>query len=174
MSYWMQTYTGIKFDLWAPTPSMVCIEDIAHHLSIINRFTGGTKWPYSVAQHSAEVAIEVPCLEALLHDAHEAYIGDISTPLKNLVKGYSNILDEIKSHIDLAIRIKFSLQPFEEVVGLHEADMRMLMTEKKLLMSVSTEDLCVDYEPYPDKYLEKLRCFEAKRYFMEAYASLKG
>lgn len=63
------------------------IRDIAHHLSHINRFTGGTPVPYNVADHSVRVS-EYFCdpemkLAGLLHDAAEAYINDLSSPLKH-------------------------------------------------------------------------------------------
>jgi len=69
------------------------IHDVAWHLAQINRFTGACKRPYSVAEHSllcADLAkrddngpaVQLLCL---LHDAHEAYTGDMSSPMKNVV-----------------------------------------------------------------------------------------
>jgi hypothetical protein len=72
-----------------PDPDTVCIEDIAHALSNICRFGGHTKEFYSVAQHSCLVSYLAPAhlrLEALLHDAAEAYLGDVVKPLKVLMK----------------------------------------------------------------------------------------
>jgi len=66
----------------------LCIEDIAHHLANINRFNGATKRPLSVAQHSVFVARLVGDndnelgLQGLLHDASEAYLGDVTVFLK--------------------------------------------------------------------------------------------
>ena len=60
MKHWIQTYTGKAFDLLNPTPEMVEVTDIAHHLALINRFTGATAVPYSVAQHSVLVSQVVP------------------------------------------------------------------------------------------------------------------
>lgn len=87
---YIRTYTGIEFYLDDPRPEVVDIRDIAHALSNICRFTGHTKSFYSVAQHSVWVA---DCLilwdcprslvkAGLLHDAAEAYYGDLSYPLK--------------------------------------------------------------------------------------------
>lgn len=88
---WVQTYTLRAFDLLVPTPETVDAEDIAHALSRINRFSGHTHGePYSVAHHSMLVAdllaswgwpAEV-VREGLLHDAGEAYYGDLVSPLK--------------------------------------------------------------------------------------------
>jgi uncharacterized protein len=92
--YWMQTFTGRKVDVQEPDPSMVDIEDIAHALSLVCRFGGHCRDFYSVAEHSLLVEREarsrrpsirlVPQfqLACLLHDAAEAYIGDIVTPVK--------------------------------------------------------------------------------------------
>ena len=69
-----------------PKPEMVHIEDIANALSNICRFTGHVKKFYSVALHSVRVSYLVPpedALQALLHDATEAYMSDINSPLKH-------------------------------------------------------------------------------------------
>lgn len=88
---WIQTYTLRAFDLLAPTAEMVDAEDIAHALSRLNRFSGHTHGePYSVAHHSMLVADLLASWgappevvrEGLLHDAPEAYYGDLVSPLK--------------------------------------------------------------------------------------------
>lgn len=64
------------------------LADIAHHLSNVNRFTGGTPWPYSVAQHSLLVASKIAMVDplmrlaGLMHDASEAYLNDPASPVK--------------------------------------------------------------------------------------------
>ena len=99
--YWIQTYTGKRFDLLEPRQEDIDDNDIAHALSMLCRFTGHTKFFYSVAEHSYNVSTLVENfvrrvggsakdaahagLEALLHDAAEAYVGDMSRPLKQLV-----------------------------------------------------------------------------------------
>lgn len=82
-------------DLLLSRPDAICIEDIAAHLAKINRFNGATSDPYSVAQHSALVqrlaalsgGDAATQLWALLHDAHEAYLGDMPTPVQRHVFG---------------------------------------------------------------------------------------
>ena len=80
------TYTGKIFDYSNIQPSMICIEDIAHSLALTNRYNGMTRYPYSVAEHCVRMALcdELPGhpLAKLLHDAAEAYIGDIVKPFK--------------------------------------------------------------------------------------------
>jgi hypothetical protein len=65
---------------------MICIEDIAHSLALTNRYNGMTRYPYSVAEHCVRMALcdDLPGhpLAKLLHDAAEAYIGDIVKPFK--------------------------------------------------------------------------------------------
>ncbi len=82
------TFTGKKVSYHNPTTDMICIEDIAHSLSNICRFGGHVKHFYSVAQHSMLVAYLAPpelFLPALLHDATEAYCGDVIKPLKIII-----------------------------------------------------------------------------------------
>lgn len=82
---YMATFTGRKFWPLDPRPAEVFIQDIAHHLAQKCRWAGATKWHYSVAQHSVYVSQLVNAtwaLEALLHDASEAYNGDLIRPLK--------------------------------------------------------------------------------------------
>ena len=96
-THWITTATGRDFPL-AGLPTLMqgaqpCIEDIAHALAQINRFTGHAARPYSVAEHSLLVCDIVRAkglnahaqLLALLHDAHEAYCGDVASPTKSLL-----------------------------------------------------------------------------------------
>jgi hypothetical protein len=82
---WITTFSGLQVDLLDPQPDQFCIEDIAHALSMLVRFAGHVSQFYSVAEHSVRVARACPPhlrLLGLLHDAHEAYVNDWSTPLK--------------------------------------------------------------------------------------------
>lgn len=88
---WKQMSSGKGIDLAKPDPAVVDFNDIADALSKICRFNGATNGPenfYSVAQHSVLVCdLLPPPLRAygLLHDAHEAYVGDQVTPFKRLM-----------------------------------------------------------------------------------------
>jgi uncharacterized protein len=109
---WTQTYTGHQFDIFNPDPEAIHIADIAHSLALTNRFGGHTVRPYSVAQHSVLVSKMVPeqyALHGLLHDAAEAYIGDLPAPWKLLVQMAGQGIDEIEAKIDEAIRLRFGL-----------------------------------------------------------------
>lgn len=79
------TALGYEFNPFRPEPDRIAITDIAHALAATNRFGGHTSVPYSVAQHSWDVSLRCSPAEAaygLLHDAAEAYLGDIPTPIK--------------------------------------------------------------------------------------------
>ncbi len=119
---WIQTYTGKQFWPLCPSADDVCIEDIAHALSLTCRFTGHCREFYSVAQHSVLVAQHIArrglcyCASpeyqnyvqaiALLHDAAEAYIADTARPIKEAigVKGYEHaIMRCVLAHFRLAV-----------------------------------------------------------------------
>jgi 5'-deoxynucleotidase YfbR-like HD superfamily hydrolase len=85
------TYSGHYINVFEPDPEHICIEDIAHGLSHVPRFAGQTRKVISVAEHCVYVCNAVPepfKLEALLHDASEAYLMDIPKPIKRLLPDY--------------------------------------------------------------------------------------
>lgn len=85
MNNWIMTHTGKKFKPFNPRTEDIDIEDIAHALSNICRFNGHVNQFYSVAEHSVLVSVLCPeelKLKGLLHDAAEAYLGDVPSPLK--------------------------------------------------------------------------------------------
>jgi hypothetical protein len=125
----IRTYTGEIFDVLHPKPEQIHIEDIAHALSNLCRFGGHTSQFYSVAQHSVIMAglNDVPDeykLTALLHDASEAYVVDMPSPIKQLLPKYI----DIESDIQLCIARRFGLDyPWHEVID--RADLIMLRKE---------------------------------------------
>lgn len=102
------------------------IEVIAFALSHINRFTGHVG-PYSVAQHCVLTSRAIDnqhfALDALLHDAPEAYIGDVSAPLKRHLPEYRKLEDHYHGVIDRHFGVDTRRQE------VREADLRMLVTE---------------------------------------------
>src|SRR6266702_8144744 len=79
------TYTGRHIDLLSPEFADIHIDDIAASLAKTTRFNGHTLRPYTVAEHSllgVEYSLPQHKLEFLLHDATEAYLGDVVGPLK--------------------------------------------------------------------------------------------
>lgn len=139
MGYWIQTFTGKKIDLLEPSPDDICKEDIAHALSQICRFCGHCDEFYSVAQHSVLVKRIAPpefAIEALLHDAHEAYLGDVTRPLKLALKGSGMNWESLSLRMDLAISHAFGFDVSPEAERAIKCfDSVALATERRDLMS---------------------------------------
>lgn len=136
---WIQTFTGRKIYPLNPDPESFCVEDIAHALANLCRFTGHTKEFYSVAQHSCLVHDNVPPeyrLEALFHDAAEAYLADIATPVKHsgALGAYVSAEEELRWAILRWLR-PGAEAPHGLSPAVAEADVRMLMTEKRDLLA---------------------------------------
>lgn len=130
---WMQTHTGRAYFLAEPRASDIDILDIAHALSNICRYGGHTPFFYSVAEHSVLVSCEVPrehALSALLHDAPEAYVGDIPRPLKRLLGDAYARLEERAWH---AVADRFGL-PHDMDRSIKHADNAVLLAERDQLM----------------------------------------
>lgn len=95
----IKTFTGIKFDVLNFDKDSIRIEDIAHALSLTTRYGGHCHKLYSVAQHSVWCAKYKPTkkyqLYCLLHDAAEAYLGDIVSPVKHQLPEFMKIEDAL-------------------------------------------------------------------------------
>lgn len=126
---WITTYTGRRFYPLDPQPEDIYIEDIAHSLSLLNRFTGHTKFPYSVAQHSIKVSEYAYGheLAGLLHDASEAYVNDLARSLKQYLPKYKEIENKILDVIDTKFNVNTRAAKVKEI------DTRTLVTEASQL-----------------------------------------
>lgn len=125
----ISTVSGRFFDILRPDDYEFDIEEIAHALSNICRYTGHVDTFYSVAEHSVLVSRLVPdklALCGLLHDASEAFVGDVSSPLKKLLPEYQKIEDGVQEAIAKAFRLPY---PFPKEI--HEADKRMYWNERQ-------------------------------------------
>ncbi|MGG4551421.1 hypothetical protein [Paenibacillus humicus] len=104
---YIDTFTKIKFSPLNPTIQDTNIIDIAHALSLICRFNGHCSYFYSVAQHSIFCAEEARLrghsekiqLACLLHDAEEAYVSDITRPVKKHLPEFIAISNKVQDVI---------------------------------------------------------------------------
>ena len=134
----VSTKSGRRVALLNPSPSQIVIGDIAHGLAHQCRFNGQTSKFYSVAQHSVLVASILPRelrLAGLLHDASEAYLGDVVQPLKDLLPEYQSI--EANFCEVLGARFGVNLQHNDAI---RHADLVVLATERRDLMPMDTAD----------------------------------
>ena len=96
MSNYITTYTGLHLEPLHPQPEAICIEDIAHALSLITRGNGHVRTFWSVAEHCLCCAKEARArglsrrtvLACLLHDAGECYLSDLPRPFKEEMPAY--------------------------------------------------------------------------------------
>lgn len=114
----IKTYTGIMFDPLAPERALIDIVDIAHALSMLCRANGHFRSFYSVGQHCINCAVEAAArgysrrvqLACLLHDASEAYLSDVTRPVKKELPRYL----EIEEPLQNAIWEKYLDQPLTQ------------------------------------------------------------
>jgi uncharacterized protein len=167
----IQTRTGLYFNFSYPDTGMIEIDDIAHALANTCRYGGHCNKFYSVAQHSvlvSQIAPKAHAAIALMHDAAEAYIGDIPTPLKQLLPDFK----KIERKIEQVIAQKFGLpDPMPESVKI--ADRVALAMERRDIMDPSDEvwEPLIGILPLPRKVVP-LSPDKAKALFMKRYKEL--
>lgn len=161
-SHGIRTYTGKCFDIQILDPDSICIDDIAHALSHTSRFGGHLEKSLSVAQHSYYVALNVAPknrLAALLHDASEAYIGDMPSPFKKLMPDFKKFENDLMMAI--AEKLGFDLPLHKEV---KEADKMIFDYEwDTFIMYTHTWFDYWEPEKAKDKFLEIYRSIKHKR-----------
>lgn len=128
------TAGGSVISLIDPAPLSIHIEDIAHALAHVCRFGGHCSTFYSVAQHCVLAAHIVPQTAkkwALLHDAPEAYLGDVIKPLKVLLGATYGTLE---ANFEKAIQQRFQVWPTEDTKQVVKAaDLLLLESEHEAL-----------------------------------------
>lgn len=137
--YRLMTFTGREVDLLTPTADMICIEDVAHGLSMQCRYNGQIEKFMSVAEHSMIVATGVEAaggdrfeqLCGLMHDAHEAYIGDMLQPMKEM-PGLGDAYKALEEDWIEVVEEKFDLwaKPVTRRL-VHRSDMNSASTEMR-------------------------------------------
>jgi 5'-deoxynucleotidase YfbR-like HD superfamily hydrolase len=168
---WIQVHSGRVIDLLRPRPEDILLTDIAHALSNLCRFGGHSDF-YSVAQHSILVSMIVPrpyAMWGLMHDASEAYLGDIPKPLKLYLNGGYADLEKIYMK---AICERFCL-PYEEPAEVKRADNILLVTERRDLLLEHDMDWGVDQKPAAF-IIKPMDPKNAKWRFIEEFLKISG
>lgn len=129
----IRTNNGKFVNVFEPTADMICIEDIAHSLAHQCRFGGHLPVFYSVAQHSIMCAMhcanDQDRFAALMHDASEAYLLDMPSPIKARLPEYKSIEDTLMR----TIAYKFDF-PYPLPEAVKQVDRSMLEYEYNGLM----------------------------------------
>lgn len=166
------TYSGRVIRPLEPEGADFCIEDIAHSLANSCRFTGHVHSFYSVAQHSVLVSEIVPVSErfaGLMHDASEAYLSDISRPVKRQ-RAFGSFYKEAEERLMYALAEHFGfLWPASATV--HWADDVLLRSEQRDLMP---NLLRVPGDDYLDFTIVPMLPEQAETYFLHRYHELTG
>lgn len=199
---WIQTVSGMDVDLLDPKPEQISLGDIARSLSRIPRFVGHTvgDTPWSVAQHSLLVESLMPDesvpderLAALLHDAHEAYVGDLPSPVKaamdrlflseakpsDLYVGAAptTYFKTITNRLDDAIHAAFGLKPSPATLDrIKAADLLALRIEADALMMPRRREWAF-LPPAPEPPIDPrpaLQSFRAEAVFLDRFRVLHG
>lgn len=143
LARYFRTFTGLRVHPLAPSPDEIDVDDIAHSLAHQCRFLGHTDGFYSVAQHSVLVSEFVPEADALwglLHDAAEAYLGDLPAPIKRTPD--MRVYRAAEGRLLAAVAAKFGLAPTLPA-SVVEADRIVLATEFRDVTTVDDLDWIV-------------------------------
>jgi hypothetical protein len=127
--------SGAEFDLLDPWGSDFTLHDVAHGLAHICRYSGQCRGFYSVAEHSILVSeVATGCeLQALMHDTAEAFLGDVTRPLKQLLPEYK----KIEANVEAAIFARFGIERSASS-EVEAADLRVLAAEQQQIMPPGT------------------------------------
>ena len=174
----INSYHGHCFDPTAAAPEDLCIEDIAHALSLLCRANGHLCLFYSVAQHCLACQREAAArgwsarvqLLCLLHDASEAYIGDLTRPLKRHLPAFAAIEARLQWQIYAALDVPPPTP--EEARQVAEVDDAMLYWEFQLLHPAGID--CRRLELRGPFCPQELPHEQVEHAYLAAFAALKG
>ncbi len=188
MSHAITTTSGLQFDYDNPTAAMISIDDVAVALGNSCRFAGHVRHYYSVAEHAMLVASLVrdpdhnPALRlaALHHDSHEAYLGDIPTPLKAKITAEApGVWEAMTAAIDAAIAEAFDFDlGLLSHPAIRFADRQALGFEAACLKPEGTPIFDLDLEHYKTeaearRLIDGLRPEDAAVDFADYHATMQ-
>lgn len=169
------TLNGSYFNFLDVKDNVVSVSTIAKALSNICRFNGQIEHFYSVAQHSVLVSHNVPeehAMAALFHDAAEAYIGDVTKPLKALLPDYQQIEERVEKDIFQKLGLPWPLHPC-----IKQADLNLLATERRDLSdpdNTAGEWACLKGTTPIEQYITPMHPHSAYLLFIARYRELKN
>lgn len=175
----IKTASGIYYDFINPVIESININDIAIGLSKICRFGGQLPGDtfYTVAEHSVlcvglavqdGVSDDSVLKAILLHDASEAYCGDVVKPLKNLV---GDAYVEIEKLTEKVIGLRFGVDFEKNHRIIKRYDMQMLMAEKRFLFNCKSDELWIGEEQvrFRSPKIGPLTCRESYELFIKVF-----
>lgn len=167
MADYIKTYSGLHMEPTAPNPESIRIEDIAHALSLICRGNGHVKTFFSVGQHCIRCALEAEArgyskrliLACLLHDASEAYMSDITRPLKQYLPRYKAYEKQLLQVIyEKYLQTPLTLEE-EKIVKVIDDDLlyfdMLYLLDEKIRENPPKLKICFDYELVPFALVER-------------------
>lgn len=166
-------YPGMYVDPIHPTVDDIDIRSIAHALSLQCRFGGHVNEFYSVAEHSVRASWVVPeeyALEALLHDASEAYLVDVPRPIKHDLFG--DRYREVEDRLMACIAEKYGI-PAEMSDWVRYADDQLLATEGRDLLDHEISKEWTTIPPLVERILP-MPPQTAERTFLLRFTHLTG
>jgi hypothetical protein len=135
---WVEVASGRLMYPFNPKPHMITLWDVAHHLSIIPRYNGATRRPYSVAEHCVLLADHgmlagfspLECLNLLLHDAAEAYLTDVMSPIKDLF----GVFKAVENRLLRMIHDTFGVPYLEDRSLIERLDKSIILDERAAML----------------------------------------
>lgn len=169
---WTQTFSGKQF--WGKDARRedLDIESIAHALALVNRYNGHTPYPYSVAQHSVLVSRECDPADAfwgLMHDASEAYIGDMISPIKR----FNHIYLEDETRLMKVVCERFGMAE-EMPASVKKADLTVLAAEADVLFPVRPADWKLPFPAAKNCPIKEMAWWEAEEQFLARFYELEA
>ncbi len=167
---WMQTFTGKQFYPMDPRVEDIDHRDIAHSLAYLCRYNGHVTRFFSVAEHCvfiSQVVSPENALWGLLHDATEAYVGDMVRPLKRSMPEYVAAENVIMALVAEKFGLENKMPP-----EVKEADTRILVNEKAGFLAESGHLWHIDELEPLDITLEGWAPAEAEERYLDRLAEL--
>ena len=175
---WMETFSGGRYYPLVPEKNAIDIKDIAHSLALMCRFNGHCRFHYSVAQHSLYVSYCLPerlQMAGLLHDAAEAILSDIISPMKQHMDSFRELEQAWLVEIFDALDVPWPSQ--DEWQHIKFADDHLLVLEAEQLMVSKGKDWVLAGSRHLKMPAIAIRPFQPRdveKRFLQRYEELKS